>query len=429
MKKAFTNMFLLDGSEDMIPRPGFAVLVDGETISAVLPETECDFQGYEKIDLNGEYLMPGLINLHVHIPASGKPRKKPTDAKKAVRLATANSLTRKYMEHMYKVYCRTELLSGVTTFRAVGGVEHYDTWIRDLINAGKAVGPRILAANMAISVPGGHMAGSLAYEATTPEEAVQYVHQISQYKPDLIKLMITGGVMDATAKGEPGVLKMSPFIVKKACEEAHKLGYHVAAHVESPEGVRVALENGVDTIEHGAKPDKEILQLFRETGAVHVATISPALPYALFDPAVSHVDEMGQFNGKVVFDGIVECAKQCLANDIPVGLGTDTGCPFVTHYDMWRELHYFHKCCGVSKAFALYTGTKRNAQIAGLGDVTGSIEAGKCADFIVSARNPLEHLSALRNLSMVVARGNVIRNPKIKKMPQVEEELDKFLSI
>ena len=138
MKKAFTNMILLDGSENMAPLSGYAVLVDGENIAAVLPETECDFQGYEKIDLNGEYLMPGLINLHVHIPADGKPKEKPADAKKAVKLATANPLTRKYTEHMYKSYCRTELFSGVTTFRSVGGVEHYDTWVRDLINAGKA---------------------------------------------------------------------------------------------------------------------------------------------------------------------------------------------------------------------------------------------------------------------------------------------------
>ena len=320
-----------------------------------------------------------------------------------------------------------ELLSGVTTFRTVGGVESYDTWVRDLIQEGKLIGSRILAGNMAISVPGGHMSGSLAYEASSPEDAVRYVHKIAQDKPDLIKLMITGGVLDATVKGEPGVLKMSPHIVKSACEEAHKLGYKVAAHVESPEGVRVALENGVDTIEHGAKPDAEIIKLFKEKGAVHVATISPAIPYALFDPAVSNVDEMGQHNGKVVFDGIVECAKQCLANGIPVGLGTDTGCPFVTHYNMWRELQYFHKCCGVSNSFALYTGTKRNAQIDGVGDITGSTEAGKCADFIVCAGNPLEDLTVLRDLSMVVARGNVIRDPKIKKMPEVELELDKFM--
>lgn len=427
MKRAFTNLMLLDGSEHMTPRRGQAVLVDDDRIAAVLPEQDCSLEGFEVIDLGGQYLMPGLINLHVHIPAGGKPSKKPMDAKKSVKLATSNALTRKYIEYMYKSYCRTELLSGVTTFRSVGGIENYDTWIRDRIAAGKAVGPRILAGNMAVSVPGGHMAGSLAYEATTPAEAAAYVRKIAADKPDLIKLMVTGGVLDATVKGEPGVLKMEPALVKSACDEAHRLGFQVAAHVESPQGMRVALENGVDTIEHGAKPDAEIIRLFRETGAVHVATLSPALPYALFDPEVSHVSETERFNGEVVFRGIVDCAKQCLANDIPVGLGTDTGCPYVTHYDMWRELQYFHKCCGVPNSFALYTATKRNAELAGIGDVTGSIQAGRCADFIVCARNPLEDLTVLRNLSMVVARGTVIRNPKIKKMPQVEAELDKFM--
>ena len=427
MKTAFTNLVLLDGSENMIPRRDCAVLVDGGRITAILPQKECDLTGFEVVDLQGRYLMPGLINLHVHIPASGKPGKKPMDAKKSVKLATSNALTRKYIEHMYKVYCRTELFSGVTTFRSVGGIENYDTWIRDLINAGKTPGPRILAGNMAVSVPEGHMAGSLAYEAATPEEAAMYVRRIAGDKPDLIKLMITGGVLDAAVKGEPGVLKMSPALVKSACEEAHKLGLPVAAHVESPEGLRTALENGVDTIEHGAKPDAEILRLFREKGAVHVATLSPALPYALFDPEVSHVSETERYNGEIVFKGIVECAKQCLANDIPVGLGTDTGCPYVTHYGMWRELQYFHKCCGVPNSFALYTATKRNAEIAGIGDVTGSIETGRSADFIVCEKNPLDDLTALRDLSMVVARGEIFRDPKVKKMPEVEAELDKYM--
>lgn len=430
MKKAFINGIILDGNENMTPQPDQVILVEEDRITAIVSQNE--FQSghpeeYEHIDLLGQFILPGLVNLHVHIPANGKPLKKPMDARKTVKFATANALTRRYLQHVYKSSCRTELLSGVTTFRSVGGVENYDTWIRDLIRKGKMVGPRILASNMAVSVPGGHMAGSLAYEAATPEDAARYVSRIAQDKPDLIKLMITGGVLDATVKGEPGVLKMSPHMVKSACQEAHRLGYKVAAHVESPEGVRVALENGVDTIEHGAKPNAEILRLFQEKGAVHVATISPAVPYALFDPAVSQVDGMGLYNGKIVFDGIVECAKQCLANGIPVGLGTDTGCPYVTHYNMWRELQYFHKCCGVSNSFALYTGTRRNAEIAGVGDITGSIEAGKCADFIVCQGNPLEDLTVLRSLSMVVARGNIIRNPKIKKIPQVEAELDKFM--
>lgn len=426
MKKAFVNAILLDGSEAMQPLAGYTVIVEQDRITAVLPDGQADRTGCEVIDMKGQYLLPGLINLHVHIPGSGKPKKKPMDTKKIVKFATANALTRKYLEYMYRVLSRTELYSGVTTLRSVGGVEGYDAWMRDEINAGRAEGPRILAGNMAVSVPGGHMAGSLAYEATSPEEAAECVRKIAATKPDLIKLMITGGVLDATVKGEPGALKMAPELVKSACDEAHKLGFPVAAHVESPEGVRVALENGVDTIEHGAKPDETILRLFKERSAVHVATFSPALPFALFDPAVSHVDEMGQFNGKIVFDGVVDCAKACLENDIPVGLGTDTGCPFVTHYDMWRELVYFHKYCGVSNAFALYTATKRNAEILGLGSVTGSIEPDKCADMIACKGNPLENLSALRDLTMVVARGNVIRDPKVKKMPQVEAELDKF---
>lgn len=426
MKTALINGIILDGSEQMAPVSGQTVLIEDETIAAVLPQNEADLTGCEVIDLAGQYLMPGLINLHVHIPGSGKPKKKPMDTKKLVRFATSNGLTRRYLEYMYRSLSKTELYSGVTTLRSVGGVEGYDAWMRDEIQAGRAEGPRILAGNMAVSVPGGHMAGSLAYEATSPEEAAGFVRRIAETKPDLIKLMITGGVLDATVKGEPGALKMAPELVKSACDEAHRLGYPVAAHVESPEGVRVALQNGVDTIEHGAQPDEEILALFKQRGAVHIATLSPALPYALFDPAVSHVDEMGQYNGRIVFDGVVACAKACLANGIPVGLGTDTGCPFVTHYDMWRELAYFHKFCGVSNAFALYTATRRNAEIAGLGEVTGSIEPGKCADLIACKGNPLENLSALRQLSLVVARGRVIRDPKVKKMPQVEAELDRF---
>ena len=107
--------------------------------------------------------------------------------------------------------------------------------------AGEAMpGPRILAGNTGISVPGGHMAGSLAYAVTSPEEAVEKVRRIAKGNPDLIKLMVTGGIMDAEKEGEPGVLKMSPEIIEAACEEAHRIGLPVSAHVESTEGVLAA---------------------------------------------------------------------------------------------------------------------------------------------------------------------------------------------
>ena len=219
----------------------------------------------------------------------------------------------------------------------------------------------------------------------------------------------------------------APEMVKAVCDEAHKLGYTVAAHTESPEGVKVALENGVDSIEHGAKMDDETIRLYKERGAFVCTTISPALPYALFDTAVSGASEKDQYNGKIVFDGVVESAKTALANGIPVALGNDVGCPYITQYDFWRELCYFHKYCGVSNQFALYTATLRNAQLAGVGDVTGSIEPGKSADFIVTKHNPLEDLRALQHLELVVCRGHVIKKPNPKRNKTVDALLDPYL--
>lgn len=422
---ALINGVLLDGTRDMTPQTGKIVCVEGGKIAAVTDGPVP--AGYEPVDLAGRYVLPGLINLHVHLPASGKPKKKPSDPKKLVKLITSNGLMRRVGVKLCESYARTELLSGVTTVRTVGGVADFDTIIREKAAAGEILSPRVVASNMAVSVPGGHMAGSLAYEARTPEEAAAYVERIAAEKPDLIKLMITGGVMDAEVVGEPGVLRMEPSLVKAACDRAHGLGMKVAAHVESPEGVRVALENGVDSIEHGAKPDEEILRLLKEHGAFQVATLSPAIPYALFDRSVSHATYEQQENGKVVLEGVIAMARACLENDIPVGLGTDTGCPYVTHYDMWRELCYFVKYCGVTPAFALHSATLLNARLAGIDSVTGSVEAGKAADLIVCDRDPLADLSALRSLHMVIKDGVRIEHPAVKKLPEVERELDKFL--
>ena len=427
MKVAYINGIILNGSENMEPVEGKIILTDGDKIEKIISHEEFkNLSGYENIDLKGKYIMPGLINLHLHLPSSGKPKKKESDPVKLVKLITSNGLFRKIGIKICADAAKTQLLSGVTTIRTSGGVANFDSLIRDRINKKELIGPRILAADMAVSVEGGHMAHSLAYVANSPEEAAAYVRKIAEGKPDWIKLMITGGVLDAKVKGEPGELKMPPEYVKAACDEAHKLGFKVAAHVESPEGVKCALKNGVDSIEHGAKPDEEMIALFKEKGAFLVATISPALPFAEFDRETTHISEVAQYNGKIVFEGILDCAKACLANGIPVGLGTDTGCPYITHYDMWRELNYFHKYCGVSNAFALYTATKRNAELAGVGTITGSIEAGKSADFVVTAKNPLENLEALRNIDMVVFRGEITRNPVIKKMPDVEAQLDKY---
>ena len=428
MKKyAYTNGKILDGTRNMKVKEGLCVLTEGDKITGLVPADKIP-AGCEMVDLQGGYLMPGLINMHVHLAGNGKPQKKQRDNEALTKKLMGSALSRAVTYRVVAGFAKTELMSGVTTIRTVGGLGDFDTRLRDEIADGKRVGPRILAANRGISVPGGHMAGSVAVAADSIEAALAQIEQSEKENVDLIKLMITGGVLDAKAKGVPGELKMAPEMVKAVCEKAHKKGYKVAAHVESPEGVKVALANGVDSIEHGAKADEEMIRLFQENKAFLCTTISPALPYALFDRSVSNASEVEQYNCNIVFDGIISCAKAALENGIPVVLGNDVGCPWITQYDFWRELYYFQKYVGVSNSFALYTATGRSAELAGIGDITGTITPGKCADMIVTEGNPLEDLRYLRHVRMVVARGNMIRDPKVKINETVRAELDKFIN-
>ena len=409
MKYVFTNGKILNGTKDMQVQEGQVILVENERITELLPAEEAGKRnlkasGYEEIDLQGKYILPGLINMHVHLAGNGKPQKKQRDNEALVKKIMSNGLTKAIAYNMVCGFAKDELYSGVTTIRTVGGLGDFDTRLRDDIAAGKKPGPRILAANEGISVPGGHMAGSVAIAADSVEEALQHLETSKAQKVDLVKLMITGGVLDAKEKGVPGELKMAPEMVKAVCDKAHTMGYMVAAHVESPEGVKVALKNGVGSIEHGAKADEEMISLFKEHNAFLCTTLSPALPYALFDRSITNASEVEQFNGNVVFEGIIDCAKAAIANDIPVVLGNDVGCPWITQYDFWRELYYFHKYVGVSNAFALYTATCRGAEMAGIGDITGTLEPGKCADMIVVEKNPLEDLRVLRNVDMVIVQ-------------------------
>ena len=233
MKRAYFNCILLDGTEQMEPAAHKMVLVDGEKITAIVEDT-APCEGYEKVDLKGGYLMPGLINLHVHLAGNGKPSAKPRDNAALVRRILSNGLTRAVAYRLVCSYAKLELLGGVTTIRTVGGLADFDTRCRDDAAKGKILAPRILAANEGISVPGGHMAGSVAVAAHNNAEALAQLRRAGEQGVDLVKLMITGGVLDATQKGTPGELKMKPEMVRAVCDEAHRLGYPVAAHTDKP---------------------------------------------------------------------------------------------------------------------------------------------------------------------------------------------------
>ncbi len=436
MKRAFIHTNLLTGrlmeNGRMEVRRSVTVFTEDDRIIRITSDKE-DLQGYEVVDLDGRYMMPGLIDLHVHFVPDliTKPKKKGSSSakpnyEKTKKLLTENPLGVLATNKLLGDVARNTLFSGVTTIRTVGGIADFDAKMRDKIKAGKAVGPRMIVANTAISVPDGHMAGLLAYEAKSPEEARDYVDKIAATNPDLIKLMVTGGVLDASESGEPGVLKMAPELVKAACDRAHELGYTVAAHNESPEGVKVSIANGVDTIEHGARPDEEMIKLFKEKKAALVATLSPALPYVYMDPEETGLGELGQKNGTIVFNGIAECAKTCLKEGIPVGLGTDTGCPYVASYDTYRELEYFVRFCGVTMDYAIHTATYVNASILHMEDEIGTLEEGKKADFLVTEKNPLVDFRTIRDLYMVSAEGRLYKQPKVRRIASIETALEKI---
>ena len=422
MKYVIINAKLLNGHRDMHVEEGKYIYVSEGKIEKITKSLE---DGYDIVDLEGQYILPGLINMHVHLAGNGAHSGKQKDNKKTVDFLFSNPVTKAIAYQMVCNFAKLELYGGVTTIRTVGGLKDLDTRLRNEIKAGKKTGPTILAANEGITVEGGHMAGSVARVAKNNEEAKHFVEASYAQGVDLVKLMVTGGVLDAKEKGVPGEMKMPEDMIQTICKKAHQLGLLTSAHVESTEGVKAALRNGVDSIEHGAKPDQEMIDLFKEKKAFLITTLSPALPFALFDPSVSKVDDTQLFNGKMVFDGIVECSKAALENHIPVGLGNDVGCPWITQYDFYRELVYFHKYVGVTNGFALYTATLQNAILAGISDVTGSIDAGKQADMIVVKENPLDDLNALKNIDIVFTKGKMV-HPKIKRDKEIEKRLDAF---
>ena len=213
MKYAFTNVNVLDGNLDqqgkLSLQENISVLVEDDTIKAL--GKDLDTSGFEVIDLKGQFMIPGLINLHMHLVPSMtiKPSKKKDDEEEAKpidyeaikKLLTGNKLGVMLANALLKSVIKNTVNSGTTTIRTVGGIADFDSRFRDMIRNNKMVGPRMYVANTAISVPKGHMAGLLAYEATDPEDAREYVRKIAATDPDLIKLMVTGGILDASENG------------------------------------------------------------------------------------------------------------------------------------------------------------------------------------------------------------------------------------
>lgn len=428
MKYVFSNCNVLDGTRNMTVQKGVSVLIDNGKIEAIYNGGKVP-SGYEVIDCDGGYLLPGLINLHVHLFGTGQPSKIMGGGglQKKVVAFVHTKLGNKVADKLVASAAKNELMSGVTTLRAVGDFCYSDVRIRDKINSGKLLGPRMLVSGPAITAVGGHGYGTFAVSDNDPEKLRALVRENAKHKVDFIKTCSTGGVMDAKTKGEPAELKMTKEELAAVVDEAHKLGYKVASHTESPDGVELDLRCGVDTVEHGAPVSEEVLKMYARQGSAYVLTLSPAIPIAGLPHEITRLNEVAESVAQVVKQNMIDGAKQAIEAGVTFGIGTDASCPFCTQYNMWRELAYLVKYIGVDTQFALYTATLGNAKILGLSDITGSIEIEKSADLILVEGNPLEDLTTLANPKKVMIRGELIEKPRIKKNAKIETVLDELL--
>jgi imidazolonepropionase-like amidohydrolase len=362
------------------------------------------------VDLSGLFVMPGMIDCHVHITGEMSP-----DARlRAVQESDADGALNGV------VYARRTLDAGFTTVRDVGASGDAIFALRDAINAGKVVGPRILAAGEAITPTGGHGDGTHGYRddlfdyptpfvgvADGPYEARKAVRHQVKRGADLIKLTATGGVLSATAQGTGQQFFEDELAA--IVETSHALGRKVAAHAHGADGIKAALRAGVDSIEHGSYHDEEAIALFKEKGAYLVPTVFAGETVAnlakkdgYFIPAV---------RDKALAVGPVMLGALGKAHRAGVKIAFGTDCGVGPHGQNGRELELMVEA-GMSNVEVIKSATIVAAELCGLEAKIGTLEKGKAADFIAVAGSPLDDISVLREVRVVARDGVVVKDAR-----------------
>lgn len=372
--------------------PGRSVTVDGGLIREIGTST-----GGQTIDLKGAFLIPGLIDAHVHLVWEGQPdpvRHMLSDPAAVTAYRASRSL-------------RTNLRNGVTTVRDVGGPHGIPVAAARAVREGMIEGASALAAGAPIVQTGGHV-HVMSVEADGPDEVRKAVRGQLKAGADLIKIMASGG---AYTEGESvHSPQLTPEEVRAAVEEAHRAHKRIAAHALNPEAIRIALEAGVDTIEHGALATDENLTLFAETSAHLVPTLSPYFVMASIGERLG-VPAFAIEKSEQVMERYVGVMNDAYRARINVGLGTDGGSPSIPHSCVALEAWIWTSQCGIEPLEVLRAATAGAAAASGLED-RGAIAPGKRADLVAFRRNPLEDITELHHPAFVAQAGAPIADPQ-----------------
>ena len=367
------------------------VLIENERITAVganLPVPE----GARLIDLGGKVILPGLIDAHVHIAGGG--------------WGSNDGIARSVLRGAGNA--RRTLEAGFTTVRSMGGGNLAGVALRDAVASGDVAGPRIFDAGTLLGVTGGHCGGRLHPDNPVPsrgnangaEEFVKRVREQSSFGADFIKICITGGFTSGTS---PAITQFREEEVRAVVETAHNLGLKVAVHAYSAHAVKLAVELGADSIEHGSLIDDQGIRLLkRNPQQVVVPTLS------VFGTALQRAERVGATPAALkqlhhVLDVYMDNVRKIVRAGIPVIYGSDG--PPGNNFSEFPLL----VDAGLTPVQVLQSATIRSAEFLGAAEDIGSVSVGKYADIVAYDTDPLEDIDQFSRVSWVMKGGVVYK--------------------
>ncbi|MDY6765454.1 MAG: amidohydrolase family protein [Halobacteria archaeon] len=404
--KAFECGKLIDGLSDK-PLENAVVLVEDGEIEEVGSQGEVSIpDDADVVDHSENVVIPGLIDAHLHLV--GTRSMNPFDwIKEDVTLGTARATAD----------LRKLLRAGFTSVRDVGSGTALG--LRDAVQEGEIPGPRIYTSGRSISQTAGHgdahylpytwvtdeSKKGLAAIADGPDECRKEVRKRIREGVDLIKIMTTGGVL--SEKDSPEQSQFTDEEIEVFTEEAHRVGIPVASHAQGGPGIKSALRNGVDTIEHGFYLDDEAIDLMKETDAVFVPTLS--IMHRLVTRGDEYgVPEYGLEKANHARDAHFKAVKLAYENDVSIALGTDfIGPELVPHGENVLEAELLVEMVGLSEMDAIKAGTSVAARTV-WDEKIGAIEEGRYADIVALDSDPLEDITALRETKAVYKEGKKV---------------------
>jgi imidazolonepropionase-like amidohydrolase len=397
---------LVDGVADG-PRERVTIVVDGNRITAVEPGFRAAGAGDSVVDLSGATVLPGLMDMHVHLTSEHSRRSELDNLKKGEAERAFDSV----------VYAERTLLAGFTTVRNLGDQWGVSIALRRAIEQGKVKGPRVFTSGRSIGTRGGHADASNSWGpflasgdprldtvcngADSCREAVRKRYQDGS---DSIKITATGGVLSIATSGTAP--QFTDEELAAVVSTAHDYGMKVAAHAHGTAGILRAVRAGVDSIEHGTFMDDEAMRLMKQKGTHYVPTISAGR--WVYDKAQDpgYFNELVRPKALAVGPQIQGTFGRAWRAGVTIMFGTD--CGVCEHGTNAKEFAYMTEA-GMPAMAAIKSATMVPAKYLEVADRLGSIEPGKLADIIAVPGNPLEDISILQRVSFVMKDGVIYK--------------------